>query len=339
MSQGKKKQPKSKKPKGVLKGKLPVSPDSPKQKATRFVEEETKKRTAEGELKSDEIPEKVPEGGGEKGGENENGATDTDATMGEAANNGVNNGEADYKDHDENQAQRMFNARWLTYLIEILITVEKNEKCFPVVHEALIQAVAAIEKTHGSEVNIARLRKAKKVIPPSALPTEWHKFRQYAEIIQNKAMIAKKAGAKGTKIGTVINLASKEQISHDTLVDAAIELGIKSDCEIEVNIKKWQCVQGKPKWLIYFTSDIIPNNIHKVVEYATKSGYILMMCERGHLKPNVEIRAAGMTSRATSIETTLLSPMAWDQRSARCSILLPIIRRCLLFTLTSFSKM
>ena len=116
MSNGKKKQPKSKKPKGVLKGKLPVSPDSPKQKATRFVDEETKKRTAEGELKSDEIPEKVPESGGEKGGGNENGASDTDATMGEAADNGVNNGEADYEDHDENQAQRMFNARWLTYL-------------------------------------------------------------------------------------------------------------------------------------------------------------------------------------------------------------------------------
>ena len=42
-------------------------------------------------------------------------------------------------------------------------------------------------------------------------------------------MIAKKAGAKGTKIGTVVNLASKEKISNDTLVDAAIKLGIQTD--------------------------------------------------------------------------------------------------------------
>ena len=69
------------------------------------------------------------------------------------------------------------------------------------------------------------------------MPKDWHKFRAYCEVIQNKAMIAKKAGAKGTKIGTVVNLASKEQISHDTLVDVSISLGIDTDCKIKINVK------------------------------------------------------------------------------------------------------
>ena len=73
----------------------------------------------------------------------------------------------------------MFNACWLTFFIEIVITVEKIEKCFPAVHKAIIHAVHAIENTHGSEVHLARLRRAKKVILAEAIPKDWHKFRAY----------------------------------------------------------------------------------------------------------------------------------------------------------------
>ena len=64
----------------------------------------------------------------------------------------------------------MFNACWLTYLVEIVITVEKYEKCFPAVRKAIIDTVHAIENTHGSEVHLARLCRAKKVILAESCP-------------------------------------------------------------------------------------------------------------------------------------------------------------------------